>query len=263
MTRPPIFVAGCLTAFAAALAPAVGLAQSGPPAPPAGFTSLFNGNDLSGWRGRPGGGGIFSPYVEAKFTPEERSAKQAEWNADRDAHWHVDRAAHELVSDGKGVHLATEKPYGDFEFRVDWKLTQPCGDSGIYLRDFPQVQLWDPACEREQSNGAGRGSGGLWNNNPDNPGRWPLVKADNPIGQWNTMTVKMAGTRVWVTLNDRPVVVGQVLDNIFDRAQPVLPTGSIELQTHGSEVRFRNVYVRELPEAEAKSLLASLPAGGR
>jgi hypothetical protein len=263
MIRPPIFVAGCLTAFAVALAPAVGLAQSGPPAPPAGFTSLFNGNDLSGWRGRPGGGGIFSPYVEAKFTPEERSAKQAEWNADRDAHWHVDRAAHELVSDGKGVHLATEKPYGDFEFRVDWKLTQPCGDSGIYLRDFPQVQLWDPACEREQSNGAGRGSGGLWNNNPDNPGRWPLVKADNPIGQWNTMTVKMAGTRVWVTLNDRPVVVGQVLDNIFDRAQPVLPTGSIELQTHGSEVRFRNVYVRELPEAEAKSLLASLPAGGR
>ena len=78
----------------------------------------------------PGGGGVFSPYVEAKFTPEERAAKQAEWNADRDAHWRVDAAKGELVSDGKGVHLATEKPYGDFEFRVDWMLTQPCGDSG-------------------------------------------------------------------------------------------------------------------------------------
>ena len=68
---------------------------------------------LTNWRGRPGGGGVFSPYVEAKFTPEERAAKQAEWNADRDKHWSVDAAAGELVSDGHGVHLATEKAYGE------------------------------------------------------------------------------------------------------------------------------------------------------
>jgi hypothetical protein len=257
------FVTCCLTALAGAVAPVAGLAQSATPAPPAGFTSLFNGRDLEGWRGRPGGGGIFSPYVEAAFTPEERAAKQAEWNADRDAHWSVDPATGELVSDGHGVHLATEMPYSDFELRLDWKLTQPCGDSGVYLRDFPQVQIWDPACESAQQHGADRGSGGLWNNNPDNPGRWPLVKADNPIGEWNTMDVKMAGTRVWVTLNGKPVVVGQVLDNIFDRSRPVLPTGSIELQTHGSEVRFRNVYVREIPAAEAKALLATVSADAR
>src|SRR6187551_984338 len=125
-------------------------AQAAPPKAPAGFTVLFNGKDLSGWRGRPGGGGVFSPYVEAKFTPEERSAKQTEWNADRDLHWRVDAATGELVSDGKGVHLATEKPYGDFEFRVDWLLTQPGGDSGIYLRDYPQVQIWDPNSAREK-----------------------------------------------------------------------------------------------------------------
>ena len=71
------------------------------------------------------------------------------------------------------------------------------------------------------------------------------------------MAVKMAGTRVWVTLNGKDVVVGEVLDNFFDRAQPVLPTGSIELQTHGSEVRFRNIYVREIPPSEAKTLLDS------
>ena len=98
--------------------------RPGPRRPPVGFTALFNGKDLSGWRGRPGGGGVFSPYVEAKFTPEEREAKRKEWNADRDLHWSVDAATGELVSDGKGVHLATEKPYGDFEFRVDWKLMQ-------------------------------------------------------------------------------------------------------------------------------------------
>lgn len=233
------------------------VAQPKAPVAPAGFTVLFNGKDLSGWRGRPGGGGVFSPYVEAKFTPEERAAKQAEWNADRDKHWRVDAATGELVSDGHGVHLATEKAYGDFEFLVDWKLTQPGGDSGIYLRDFPQVQIWDPNSAKDKKNGADKGSGGLWNNNPDNPGRWPLALADKPIGEWNSMKVTMVGTRVWVTLNGTPVVVGQVLDNFFDRAQPVLPTGSIELQTHGSEVRFRNVAVREIGEAEGKKLLAS------
>lgn len=234
------------------------LAQPKAQVPPAGFTSLFNGKDLTGWRGRPGGGGVFSPYVEAKFTPEEKAAKQAEWNADRDKHWSVDAATGELVSDGHGVHLATEKAYGDFEFLVDWKLTQPGGDSGIYLRDFPQVQIWDPNSARDRKSGADKGSGGLWNNNPDNPGRWPLALADKPIGEWNSMKVTMVGTRVWVTLNGTPVVVGQVLDNFFDRTQPVLPTGSIELQTHGSEVRFRNIAVREIGAAEGKKLLATV-----
>ena len=233
-------------------------AQPAPPAARPGFTTLFNGKDLSGWRGRPGGGGVFSPYVEAKFTPEERAAKQAEWNADRDKHWRDDAATGELVSDGHGVHLATITPYGDFEFLADWKFTTPGADSGIYLRSYPQVQFWDPNNPREQKNGAEKGSGGLWNNNPDNPGRWPLVKADKPIGEWNTIAIRMVGTRVWVTLNGQQVVIGQVLDNFFDRTQPVLPTGSIELQTHGAEVRFRNIYVREIPKAEGEKLLATI-----
>jgi hypothetical protein len=105
-------------------------------------------------------------------------------------------------------------------------------------------------------NGAARGSGALWNDNDDNPGKWPLVKADNPVGEWNTFKIKMAGTRVWVSLNDKVTVDGQVLDNIYDRAQPVGARGAIELQTHGAEIRFRNIYVREIPAAEAKALLA-------
>ena len=256
MRCTPLILAAGLALIASGLDAAPARAQEAP----AGFTSLFNGTDLSGWRGRPGGGGIFSPYEEAEYTAEERRAKQAEWNTDRDAHWSVDTEKGEIVSDGHGVHLATEQAYGDFEFRVDWLLTERCGDSGVYLRSYPQVQLWDPDCPDVQEHGAGRGSGGLWNNNPDNPGRWPLVKADRPIGEWNTMAVTMVGERVWVTLNGEPVVVGQRLDNIFDRSQPLLPTGAIELQTHGSEVRFRNVYVREISETEGEALLATVPA---
>lgn len=211
--------------------------------PPAGFVSLFNGKDLSGWRGREPN---YSPYDQAKLTPAELAAKQTAWNAERDQHWRVDVAKGEIVSDGNSPHLATVKDYGDFEMYVDWLMVSPNGDSGIYLRSYPQVQIWDPSNPKEVRNGAEKGSGGLWNNNADNPGKWPLVKADNPVGQWNTFHIRMVGQKVWVWFNDKLTVDGQVLDNYFDRAQPVLPKGPIELQTHGSEIRFRNIYLKEL-----------------
>ena len=230
-------------------------------APPAGFTVLFNGKDLSGWRGRPGGGGVFSPYVEAKFTPEERAAKQKEWNADRDLHWRVDTAKGEIVSDGKGVHLATEKPYGDFEFRVDWMLTQ----AGRRLGHLPARLSAGPAlgsrrtrASRRTAPTRDRAASGTTTPTTRAGGR--SSRPTIPSASGTRWPIKMVGTRVWVTLNGKPVVVGQVLDNFFDRAQPVLPTGSIELQTHGSEVRFRNIYVREIPEAEGKALLATVAA---
>ena len=214
--------------------------------PPAGFTSLFNGKDLAGWAGRQG---TYSPYEQAKLAPDALAAKKAEWNADRDKHWRVDTAKGEIVSDGQGVHLATEKEYANFELYVDWLMVSPNGDSGIYLRSFPQVQIWDPSNPREAANGAAKGSGALWNNNDDNPGKWPLVKADKPIGQWNTLRVRMVGNKVSIWLNGQQTVNDQVLDNFFDRKQEILPKGQIELQTHGSEIRFRNIFIREITGA--------------
>ena len=90
-----------------------------------------------------------------------------------------------FVNDGKGVYLTTDRDYGDIELYVDWLMVSHNGDSGVYLRGYPQVQIWDPDNPREVKNGAPRGSGALWNNNNDNPGKWPLVKAANPIGPWN------------------------------------------------------------------------------
>jgi hypothetical protein len=219
---------------------------------PAGFTALFNGKDLSGWRGRQG---TYSPHAEALLPKEELAAKQVQWNSERDLHWSVDAAKGEIVSDGKSVHLATARDFGDFELYVDWLMVSHNGDSGIYLRSYPQVQIWDVDNPREEKNGAAKGSGALWNNNPDNPGRWPLVKTDNPVGQWNTFRIKMIGSRVWVWFNGKPTVDGQVLDNYYDRSLPLVPKGAIELQTHGSEIRFRNIYIREVPAAEAKAAL--------
>jgi len=214
-------------------------------APPAGFTSLFNGKDLAGWRGRQPN---YNPAEEAKLSPEARAEKQAQWNTERDAHWRVDAAKKEIVSDGSSPHLATAKDYGDFEFQVDWLMVSPNGDSGIYLRGIPQVQIWDPSNPREVRNGAEKGSGALWNNRADSPGRFPLVKADKPVGEWNTLKIRMVGEKVWVWLNDQVTVDGQVMHNFFDRtgATPVPARGPIELQTHGSEIRFRNIYIKEL-----------------
>ncbi|WP_428308754.1 3-keto-disaccharide hydrolase [Lacipirellula sp.] len=213
--------------------------------PPKGFVALFDGKDLKGWKG----GSTADPK---KITPEQ----QAAWDADVPKHWSVDDG--ELVSDGHGPHLVTDKNYGNFELWVDWKLS-PKGDSGIYLRDTPQVQLWDPTNNDAHQHGSDKGSGGLWNNQKAE--RWPSEVADKPIGEWNRMYVRMVGDKVTVVLNDKKVVDNVVLENYFDRALPMIPEGTIQLQTHGSETRFKNVFVREIPAEEAAKLLSDIGGG--
>ena len=213
--------------------------------PPQGFTAIFNGEDLQGWKGG-------STHDPATITPEE----QAKWDADVPKHWRV--AKGELVNDGHEPHLVTDKDYGDFELWVDWKLS-PEGDSGIYLRGCPQVQLWDPTNEKAHKHGSDKGSGGLWNNQTHE--RFPTVMADKPIGEWNRMYIRMVGENVKVVLNDKTVVDDVVLENYFDRKKPVPMRGAIHLQTHGSETRFRNVFVREIPHEEADGILKEIRGG--
>jgi hypothetical protein len=207
--------------------------------PPEGFAAIFDGATLAGWRGG-------TTHDPRKITPED----QAKWDAAVEKHWRIEDG--ELVSDGQEPHLVTSRHYGDFELWLDWKLS-PRGDSGVYLRGCPQVQIWDPSNEAERTNGADKGSGGLWNNETHQ--RFPLELADKPIGQWNRMYVKMVGPFVSVALNDKLVVDRVPLENFFDRASPIPARGAIHLQTHGSETRFRHIFVREIPAEEANQLL--------
>jgi hypothetical protein len=213
--------------------------------PPKGFAPIFNGEDLAGWHGG-------STHDPATITTEE----QSKWDAEIPQHWSVEKG--ELVSDGHGPHLRTKKEFGDFEMWVDWKLS-PKGDSGIYLRDCPQVQLWDPTNEEAHQHGSDKGSGGLWNNQTHK--RFPPVVADKPIGEWNRMYIRMVGEHVKVVLNDETVVDDVVLENYFDRSKPVPMQGAIHLQTHGSETRFRNVFIREIPHDEADEILKEIKGG--
>ena len=233
-------------------------APAAPPRPPRGFTALFNGKDLTGWRG----GETFDHRKLLAMPDSERAAKIAAWTASMTEvnkqtgkpHWHFEDG--ELVNDGSGAYASTEKDYGDFELLLEYK-TVPRADSGIYLRGCPQVQIWDYTEKEKFPLGADKGSGGLWNNSPGSPGKDPLVLADNPFGQWNTLDVVMVGARVSVWLNDKLVVDHALLENYYDRKTPVPPKGPIQLQTHGGEIRWRSIFVREIGSDEANGILAS------
>lgn len=217
-----IFLGACLVAVSV---------KASDNTPPAGFTALFNGQDLTGWRGLPKGP-LENPAKRATAKPEDLAAAQKAADEQMRAHWSiVDGVLH---YDGKGHSLMSAKDYGDFELYVDWKIG-PKGDSGIYLRGSPQVQIWDDPI----------GSGAFYNNKK-HP-REPSKRADKPVGEWNTFHIKMVGERVTVTLNGEVVVDNVVMENYWDYNQPIFPTGSIELQHHGNPLEFKNIYVKELP----------------
>ena len=225
-------------------------------APPEEFKALFNGQDLSGWKG------LAHKNANERRALTGDALEQAQQTADEimNAHWSVNEGV--LTYDGKGQSLCTDRDYGDFEMYVDWKI--PAGaDSGIYLRGTPQIQIWDPWDTRTKpnaegpqtpeewvaayKNGRNLGSGGLWNNQ-----RWrnsPTSLADKPPGQWNTFFFRMVGEKVSIWLNGKNIVDRVKLENYWDKTgmTPVPRADQIELQHHGSELFFKNIYIRELP----------------
>ncbi len=201
--------------------------------PPKGFTALFNGKDLTGWQG-------LVQINQRKKTEAEYKAQVEAATKEAVKHWTVKDGA--IHYDGKNNNLQSAKDYGNFEMYVDWKI-EANGDSGIYLRGNPQVQIWDV---KGKNNPKKIGSGGLYNNrkNPSDP----LLVADNPIGTWNTFYIKMVGDKVTVKLNGKLVVDNTPLENYWENNRPLPARGPIELQHHGDKLWFKNIYVKELPE---------------
>jgi hypothetical protein len=218
--------------------------------PPKGFTALFNERDLTGWWGLK----TEDPVKWKALSADKLAEKKAASLKDIAQHWSVN--GEELVNDGHGLYLSTQKNYGDFEFLVDYK-TVPKADSGIYLRGIPQVQIWDSTEEAKFNIGANKGSGGLWNNSKGAPGKDPLVLADKPFGQWNSFRIIMVGERVSVWLNGKLLVDHARMENYFNRKGQIPRTGPIQLQTHGGEIRWRNVFIREIGTNEGNEILAS------
>ncbi len=220
--------------------------------PPAGFTALFNGKDLEGWFGH----GTEDPRTLWAMSPEALAAHHEKTLEDVRQHWSVENG--ELVNDGHGLYLTTKKDYRDFELLIDYK-TVPKADSGIYLRGVPQVQIWDSTEEEKFKLGADKGSGGLWNNPAGSAGKDPSKRMDKPFGEWNHFRILMIGERVTVDFNGERVVDDAVMANYFGKKEglPMFPKGPIQLQTHGGEIRWRNVFIREIGAEEANRHLAN------
>ena len=244
------------------LAPAVAILLAGLSASaaekkaPAGFESLFNGKDLTGWKVPAGDNGHWK-VVDGVIDCDARSEAKGDKS------------------------LWSDRSFKDFILRVDWRLKTEPGyankvpiilpdgshkkdesgkeihvdiedvDSGIYLRGSSksQVNIWMWPI----------GSGEVYGYRMDKKmpaevraGVTPKKKADRPRGQWNTFEIKMQGDRLWVKLNGDQVIADAQLPG-------VPPEGPIALQHHGSYdakkgrwtgppslVQFRNLYIREL-----------------
>ncbi len=223
------------------------------PTPPSGFRALFNGRDLTGWYG-------LNPHAVGKLQGEKLAANLKQQRAEFADHWRVENG--ELVNVGTGPYATTDEEFGDIEFLLEYK-TVAKADSGIYLRGTPQVQIWDinqPSLAKAPDRNPNRGSGGLFNNTPRTPGRDPLVVADKAFGEWNAFRIRQIGARSWVWLNDKLVVDGAIMENFWDRTKPLPAKGPIMLQTHGGEIRWRNIFVRQIDAAEAKKIVGELNA---
>ncbi len=216
--------------------------------PPEGFVPIFDGKTMEGWHARP----HFSPIKLAEMSESERSAKMDEWMADAKQHWTIENG--ELVNDGHGAYLVTNQDFTDYELMLEYK-TVARADSGIYLKGTPQVQIWDYTDPSKFGIGADLGSGGLWNNSAGAPGKDPLVLADKPFGEWNQFHVRQIGARTTVYLNGKLVVDHAIMENFWDRQSPLFRSGPIELQTHGGEIRWRNIWVKELSPEEANETM--------
>jgi len=225
-------------------------------APPAGFRAIFNGRDLAGWYG-------LNPHSVAALTGEKKEANLAGQRADFPKHWTVENG--ELVNDGHGPYATTDADLGDIDLLIEYK-TVPKADSGIYLRGMPQVQIWDWNQVYDLKAPTRRphlGSGGLFNNTPGTTGRDPLVLADRPFGEWNQFRIRQVGDRTWVWLNDKLVVDDAVMENYVDRSQPLPAKGPIMLQTHGGEIRWRNIFVRDIAPDEARQILSAADSAAK
>ncbi|MEA3211077.1 MAG: hypothetical protein QOE70_4134 [Chthoniobacter sp.] len=241
-----------LLGFAALLLVPFAALHAAEPTPPDGFRAIFNGKDLTGWNG-------LNPHLVAKLEGEKREANLKQQRDEFPQHWRVENG--ELVNIGTGPYAATDEEFGDLELTIEYK-TVAQADSGIYLRGTPQVQIWDinqPSLPDKPDRNPNKGSGGLFNNTPKTLGRDPLMVADKPFGQWNALRIRQIGARTWVTLNTRLVVEGAEMENYWDKTKPLPAKGPIMLQTHGGEIRWRNIFVREIGAEEAKQELAKSP----
>ncbi|UCG57593.1 MAG: DUF1080 domain-containing protein [Phycisphaerales bacterium] len=221
---------------------------------PAGFTSLFNGRDFSGWKVPEGDGGhwkVIDGVIDYDAESEAKGDKTLWGVRDfRDFVLHVDWRIKETPYVNPRIPYIL--PDGTHARDIHGKamtMALPDSDSGIYLRGAGknQVNIWCWPI----------GSGEFYGYRMDEKqpphvraGVTPRTQADKPVGQWNRFEITLRGDRVTVVLNGKTVIENAQLPGIA-------PSGPIALQHHGSKrggkwtsppslLQFKNIFIKEL-----------------
>lgn len=214
-----------LGVLAAAVWAAGARADDKPAAPPDGFTSIFDGKALDGWKA---------------------TGKADVWAAEKEMI---------VCKGGGGGWLLTEKEYGDFEFRCEYRWEKKGGNSGVALRtpfegdpayQGMEIQLIDDEgwFEVNKSKLADyQHTGSIYDVQPAKEAK------NKKIGEWNTVKIVAKGRAVTVTQNDVELVNANLDDyKAKEKGHPGLKRekGRVGFQSYNVRVEFRNVWVKEL-----------------
>ncbi len=203
-----------------------------------GWTLLFDGQNLDGWRG----------YGADAFP--------SQWTIE-DGALHYDSSAA-----GTGGDIITAQPYDDFELSLEWKIAA-CGNSGIFYRVVederydavyhtgPEYQVLDNTCHPDAQNGANRTAAANYDLIA------PSQDATKPAGQWNQTRIVVDSAHVEHWLNGQKVVEYELWGDEWNQLVAgskfvewpdygLAREGHIALQDHDDEVWYRNIKIRPL-----------------
>jgi len=188
-----------------------------------GFTSLFNGNDLSGWQGMGGSA----------------------------SNWEVKDGVLSCTGKSGSKWIATKEEFSDFELRLEFKIPVN-GNSGVFIRAPRNGAPWVAGMEIQVLDDYGP----KWNKLK--PAQYtgsiyavcpPSVRASKKAGEWQSMRIRCKGSACEVWLNDKPIVKAD-LRELAERNSRVAglkrTSGFIGLQNHASPVHYRNLMIKRL-----------------
>lgn len=212
-----------LTLFALSLA---AVRADEPKSPPEGFKPLFNGKNLDGW---------------------QATGKKDVWGADKET-------GVLFVAGGGGGYLMTEKEYGDFELRFEYKMPKNA-NSGVALRSplkgdpayvGMEIQLIDDINWKGLQTWQHTGS--IYNVVAASqlPFKGPDV--------WNEMRIVCKGRHVTIAVNGKTVVDADLDEFKKDEHKELLKKhpgllrdkGHLGFQSYNVRVEFRNIWLKEL-----------------
>jgi hypothetical protein len=215
-------------------APVVTPGQNG--SPPADAIVLFDGTNLDAWRTKEGG----------------------------PAAWKLAEGYMETVAGADDIF--TKQEFGDCQLHIEWaspsdpagKIDQDRGNSGIFFMEKYEIQVLDSYQSRTYSDGH---AGSVYAQYP------PQVNATRPPGEWQTYDIVFHAPRFKKDGSvRRPARITAFLNGVLVQDNVTLtgPTSwlqqkpydkhadamSLKLQDHDSPVRFRNIWVRPLPQRD-------------